>query len=297
MNYLLTSNALLLLWPVAEQGRPIPGLDVVAMAQIGGTALLTLLLAGAALLLLSPQQKRPPDLVQQLGISLMGPLTLVALSTVLWVMLWLKGVVNARTEDGFAFIYCTISLSVVAFLFWWKWGGAKAFGLGSVGWTLLLVGYQYSSTTHIPAVPSAPIPPLGLVQSDVRDAPIPASAQTEASDSYPAVPVFNDLNNLAVVYPPGFPGAEAGLRAFVRKHLRYPSQARLNHVEGMVYVLFTVQADGHITDIETTSYSIGDGCDAEARRVVKLLPGFAPAYRAGMPIATKTELCFGFSAN
>ena len=282
--------------PMVGMAQSTKGLEVVAMFQIGGAALLTMLVSGAALSLLSPWQKRLPSIGQQVGIFLMGPLTLASLSMVIWVVLRIRGVVNSRNEDGFLFLYSFISLTVVAYLFWRRGGGARAFGLGGIVWPVVLAGYQYVSTPHIPPVPPASTPPLGLLQSDVRDAAIPASALTEAMGSYPAVPVFN-INDLAVTHPPGFPGGEAGLREFTWKNLHYPSQARLDHVEGIVYVLFTVQADGHITDIETTSYSIGAGCDAEARRVVKLLPGFAPAYRTGIPIATKTELCFGFSAH
>jgi len=61
----------------------------------------------------------------------------------------------------------------------------------------------------------------------------------------------------------------------VRANLRYPPSARRAGLAGEAYVQFIVQPTGRLTNSEVTS-ALSPDCAAEAVRVTRLLPGFAP---------------------
>ena len=60
------------------------------------------------------------------------------------------------------------------------------------------------------------------------------------------------------------------MRAFLKKHLRYPPEASANKIEGTVVLRIAINYKGKVIDSKVKS-SLGYGCDEEAQRVVKLL--------------------------
>ncbi len=89
---------------------------------------------------------------------------------------------------------------------------------------------------------------------------------------------------------PSFPGGEAALKEFLRKHLVYPEAAKKAHITGKVYVRFRVEKDGRLTNIRVLR-GIGSGCDEEAIRLVKLMPRWKPGEHAGK--VTEAEYTIG----
>ena len=65
------------------------------------------------------------------------------------------------------------------------------------------------------------------------------------------------------------PGGMSGWNQYLSKNLKYPTQARRMGVEGTVIVVFVVNTDGSIQDVEVLR-GIGGGCDEEAVKVVLL---------------------------
>ncbi|MFQ5447555.1 MAG: TonB family protein [Saprospiraceae bacterium] len=77
---------------------------------------------------------------------------------------------------------------------------------------------------------------------------------------------------------PAAPSPKGGFRKFkryLRKNLRYPETAVQNGVEGTVRLRFRVADGGRPTDFEVLD-SLGAGCDAEAIRLLKEGPKWAP---------------------
>jgi protein TonB len=68
-----------------------------------------------------------------------------------------------------------------------------------------------------------------------------------------------------------FKGGDNDLKDFLSSHLQYPQEALKNGVEGDVWVQFTVNLDGSISDVQLYK-GLGHGCDEEAIRVVKKMP-------------------------
>ena len=83
------------------------------------------------------------------------------------------------------------------------------------------------------------------------------------------------------------------IQAFINQNITYPDSARVRNVEGVVVVRFSVTEKGKITDLELIR-TIGAGCGQEAMRVVRMMPDFRPAPRAGVSVATKMTLPIRF---
>ncbi|MDZ7899899.1 MAG: TonB family protein [Arcicella sp.] len=75
---------------------------------------------------------------------------------------------------------------------------------------------------------------------------------------------------------PEFKGGMKALQLFLKKNIKYPNGAGC--VRGKVYVEFIVEKNGKITH-PTILKSLSEECDAEALRVVKLMPKWIPGRR------------------
>ncbi len=74
---------------------------------------------------------------------------------------------------------------------------------------------------------------------------------------------------------PEFPGGLDSLSAFINANISYPQQAVEAGMEGRVMVGFVVEKDGKVSEIAIEE-SADSLFDAEALRVVNLLPAFTP---------------------
>ena len=101
---------------------------------------------------------------------------------------------------------------------------------------------------------------------------------------------------LHVEQAPEFQGGMQAVATFLQKNLRYPSAAAKAGIQGRVFVQFTVGSDGKIEDVSAIK-GIGFGCDEEAVRVVKLMPGWVPGRQAGNPVRVKFTLPIAFQLN
>lgn len=88
---------------------------------------------------------------------------------------------------------------------------------------------------------------------------------------------------------PEFPGGMDSLFAFVQRNIRYPEAAWNQKIEGKVYVTFTVETDGSITNIKVLR-DIGGGCGQEAVRVVSMMPKWKPGTQRGKPVRVQYNL-------
>jgi protein TonB len=94
--------------------------------------------------------------------------------------------------------------------------------------------------------------------------------------------------------PAEFPGGEMALLKFIQANTVYP-QAQLDDtlIKHRVIVQFTITEQGKVADI-VVKRSAGKLFDAEAIRVISLLPDFKPAEQQGKPISVKYSFPFQF---
>ncbi len=88
-------------------------------------------------------------------------------------------------------------------------------------------------------------------------------------------------------------GGIMGLMNFLAQNLKYPKEAEKAGEEGKVLVRFVITADGSVSDPEIAQ-SVSPSLDAEALRVVKLLPKWTPARSGGKAVATNYVLPINF---
>ena len=89
-----------------------------------------------------------------------------------------------------------------------------------------------------------------------------------------------------------YPGGKKELVKFINLHLRYPKEALVNRIEGLVYLSYCINEKAKIMDIKILK-SLGYGCDEEAARLVTLLRYPIPKNR-GIKVQTKKILKIAF---
>ena len=85
---------------------------------------------------------------------------------------------------------------------------------------------------------------------------------------------------------PEFPGGMGEAMKFLAKNIKYPVAAQQAKIEGRVIVQFVVERDGSISDIHAMR-SVSPELDAEAIRVVSLMPKWKPGKQRGKAVAVK----------
>ncbi|KUG09816.1 energy transducer TonB [Solirubrum puertoriconensis] len=94
---------------------------------------------------------------------------------------------------------------------------------------------------------------------------------------------------------PTFPGGSEALRSFLKAKLRYPEEALRKGLSGKVYVQFVVDERGHLLEPQVVKGLAAD-LDAEALRLVRIMPWWTPGSVAGQPVRVAYTLPIVFRA-
>lgn len=95
---------------------------------------------------------------------------------------------------------------------------------------------------------------------------------------------------------PEFPGGDAAMISFIQKNVRYPQVEKESGISGTVYVEFTVNKQGEISDVTIKrGVSGGPNLDKEALRVVKSMPNWNPGKQNGRPVIVRFTIPIKFS--
>jgi len=92
-----------------------------------------------------------------------------------------------------------------------------------------------------------------------------------------------DVPLYGVEVMPKFPGGDNALLAFVQNNLRYPIADAEHGIQGRVTIRFIINKAGKVTDISVIK-GVSPGCDAEAIRVVMMMPTWIPGTQKGQPV-------------
>jgi len=89
---------------------------------------------------------------------------------------------------------------------------------------------------------------------------------------------------------PKFKGKEKGeFRKFIAENLHYPEIAANNGISGTVYVQFTINRNGQVTDVVVVR-GVDPALDREAVKVISSSPKWIPGKQRGRPVS----VCFTF---
>lgn len=85
--------------------------------------------------------------------------------------------------------------------------------------------------------------------------------------------------------PAQFPGGQEALMKFLKDNIKYPESAVKNKIEGKCYLKFIVSETGIVSDVKVVRGVIDcPECDAEAVRVLKLMPNWEPGKNDRKPV-------------
>lgn len=90
-----------------------------------------------------------------------------------------------------------------------------------------------------------------------------------------------------------FPGGQSALGEWLDVNVKYPQSCIDKKVEGEVIISFIVERDGSITNIRMEQ-SVDPALDAEARRVVGVMPNWVAGEMNGAKIRSRLMLPINF---
>jgi TonB family protein len=163
--------------------------------------------------------------------------------------------------------------------------------------TFLFVLNSFSQTINEPAIDRLDLSPV-----QVQEAPVIAVGEIEENlvfpyavlDKTPAFPnckYTNETENKACFYEK--------LKAHIKKHLKYPKEAKENKVESKTIVLFEINKEGNIINLKTrtrsTNKEFNSVFDEEAIRIISKLPKLIPGQQKGKTVAVSYAIPIIFS--
>ena len=88
---------------------------------------------------------------------------------------------------------------------------------------------------------------------------------------------------------PEFPGGTKSLNAFISENISYPPEAKAEGIQGKVFVSFTVDEKGAVTDFKIVK-GVHKLLDAETLRVIGEMPVWQPGEQDGKPVKVRMTL-------
>jgi len=107
---------------------------------------------------------------------------------------------------------------------------------------------------------------------------VQAAVKEEVAEEVPEPAPF-----IVVEEMPEPPGGYKGLLQFIADNTRYPAVPQENNIQGTVTVKFCVTSKGGVDQVSILR-GVDPELDAEAIRVVKILPTFRPGKQGGKPV-------------
>lgn len=142
------------------------------------------------------------------------------------------------------------------------------------------------SDTMIPGE-EIPSPLENSEREEIRESDT-ASYGTGGSESGRQANADTGIATTIDVYP-HYPGGEEARLYYLRRHVLFPKEAIEKGIQGIVTVLFVIEADGAVTNARIL-HGIGGGCDEEALRVTLEMPRWNPGRRSGRPVRVMVKM-------
>ena len=150
---------------------------------------------------------------------------------------------------------------------------------------MLMGGNMVWANNDAPVVRNEKIETSVAPAEMLRDEPAEALVSQPQQPSKPSKPV-RKVKEFTEGILPSFPGGNEALMKFLSANLVYPQEAQQKKLSGRVIVTFVVEEDGSLTDVQVDR-GVSPELDAEAVRVVKLMPKWKPAEEKGKRIAVR----------
>jgi len=213
---------------------------------------------------------------------------------------------NLENKKGVYFLTgLLLALGIVLVAFEWTEFEGEVGNLGDLQ-MILEEEEMIPITTATPPPPPPPPPQTTLIEIVEDDEEIEEELEMEDTESdeddvveFVAMPEeeSEDMTIFTIVEEEAsFPGGQEALFKFLGKETKFPQIARDANITGVVYVQFVVERDGSINkDLIEVLRGVHPALDAEAIRVVKMMPKWSPGRQRGKPVRQYFKLPFRFT--
>jgi len=190
-----------------------------------------------------------------------------------------------------------ITLIVVLIAFEWKSYDKSNYNLGNLNLDDMEEEIIPITRQEVKPPPPPPPPPeiIEIVEDEVEIEKELEIEETE-TDEDEIVEIEEDDEEFFMVVEnmPEFPGGDLGLMKFIQKNVKYPAIAKEYNITGKVYVSFIVDKQGKVTNVKIVR-GVDKNLDAEALRVVSLLPKYKPGKQRGKSVRVMFTIPINFT--
>ena len=201
--------------------------------------------------------------------------------------------ISLENKKGMFFqIGLAVTLIAVLISFEWKSYDKSNYNLGDLNLDDMEEEIIPITRQEVKPPPPPPPPPeiIEIVEDEVE---IENEVEIEETDTDEdeIVEIEEDDEEFFMVVEnmPEFPGGDLGLMKFIQKNVRYPAIAKEYNITGKVYVSFIVDKQGSVTNVKIVR-GVDKNLDAEALRVVSLLPKYKPGKQRGKAVVVPYSL-------
>lgn len=106
-------------------------------------------------------------------------------------------------------------------------------------------------------------------------------------------PAADTLIFTSVQQEPEFPAGIDNFYRFLMMNIHYPARARQHNIQGRVILTMVIEKDGSLSRVKVVR-GIGDGCDEESIRVIKLSSPWKPGMQNGRPVRVAYSIPISF---
>lgn len=135
------------------------------------------------------------------------------------------------------------------------------------------------------SLPDLTIVGYAPVTEETEDSSEEAQSNVDKGQPFTAVRVIELM--------PEYPGGMGECYRFLQQNVKYPTAASKAGIQGKVIVEFLVKEDGSIADI-AIKQGVNPELNAEAMRVVSIMPKWKPGEQRGKPVAVRFEFPIEF---
>ena len=208
--------------------------------------------------------------------------------------------ISLENKKGMFFqIGLAFTLIAVLISFEWKSYDKSNYNLGDLNLDDMEEEIIPITRQEVKPPPPPPTPPeiIEIVEDEVE---IENEVEIEETDTDEdeIVEIEEDDEEFFMVVEnmPEFPGGDLGLMKFIQKNVRYPAIAKEYNITGKVYVSFIVDKQGSVTNVKIVR-GVDKNLDAEALRVVSLLPKYKPGKQRGKAVRVMFTIPINFTLN
>ena len=208
--------------------------------------------------------------------------------------------ISLENKKGMFFqIGLAVTLIAVLISFEWKSYDKSNYNLGDLNLDDMEEEIIPITRQEVKPPPPPPPPPeiIEIVEDEVEIENEVEIEETDTDEDEIVEIVKDDEEFFMVVENmPEFPGGDLGLMKFIQKNVRYPAIAKEYNITGKVYVSFIVDKQGSVTNVKIVR-GVDKNLDAEALRVVSLLPKYKPGKQRGKAVRVMFTIPINFTLN